>query len=117
MGSAGAVAGSASVGLCAVPADGVACALVTAGWVCAWACAAAGVIPAKARAIAHPISFIFTPVTCIRTESATAPPEFRGLIGAGSRSLKRLAQENMNLLKEGGSRPICTPLERPWRTD
>ena len=28
------------------------------------ACAAAGVRPAAARAIAHPISFIFTPVTC-----------------------------------------------------
>ena len=49
-------------------------ALVAAGWAEAWADAAAGVSPAKARAIAHPISLIFTPVACIGAGSTTAPP-------------------------------------------
>ena len=54
------------------------------------ACAAAGVSPAAARAIAHPISFIRTPVTWVGTGTLAArAPELGGLIGAAFRSLKR----------------------------
>src|SRR6476619_2501294 len=66
----GTIAGWAASGFaasCAVPAGGVAVAAGAAGvfWAggLAAVCAAAGVSPAAAKAIAHPISLIFTPVS------------------------------------------------------
>ena len=57
----------------------------------AWALAAAGVSPIAARAIAHPNSFIITPIDSVAKEG---PPmdgrsEFGGLIGGRFQSLKR----------------------------
>src|SRR4029453_3322082 len=71
-------AGSGVRALCAVPAGGtsvVGCASggvvgAVTGWSGGGTCGAAGVSPAAAKAIAHPISLIFTPVTVIGTEGA-----------------------------------------------
>ena len=57
----------------------------------AWALAAAGVSPIAARAIAHPNSFIITPIDSVAKKG---PPmagrsEFGGLIGGTFQSLKR----------------------------
>lgn len=53
--------------------------------------AAAGVSPAAAKAIAHPISLICTPDSAWNRERG-CPPGFAGSIGAGFESLKRLIQ-------------------------
>ena len=55
-----------------------------------WAARAAGVSPIAARAIAHPINFIVTPIGSVgrRSPPVTAGPEIGGLIGRTSRSLK-----------------------------
>jgi hypothetical protein len=54
--------------------------------------AAAGVSPAAAKAIAHPINLIFTPVTSLGLEArGPAPPvDFAASIGAAFPTLKRL---------------------------
>ena len=91
----GTIAGCAASGLfgsCAVPAGGVAAAgaVVAAAWLGAGACAtaAAGVSPAAAKAITHPISFIDTPDSVPGTGSAEARPDLAGSIGAAFWSLK-----------------------------
>jgi hypothetical protein len=58
----------------------------------AGACAAAGVSPAAARAIASAINLIFTPVTSLGLEArGPAPPvDFAASIGAAFPTLKRL---------------------------
>ena len=79
-------------GSCAVPAGGVAAGAARAGraGALAGAWAAAGVSPAAARAIAHPISLIFTPVTIIGSRKRrVALPDLRASIGAASGTLKR----------------------------
>ena len=53
----------------------------------AGACAAAGVSPAAAKAIAHPISLIVSP--CSGGTANAEAPRLRGSIGAAFRSLKR----------------------------
>src|SRR6478672_2910463 len=99
----GTTAGWAASGLaasCAVPAGGVAGAVAGAAfWAFglgepAGACAAAaGVSPAAAKAIAHPISLIFTPVACVGTGDARCrAPVLRVSIGAAFRTLKRLVR-------------------------
>ena len=57
----------------------------------AGACAAAGVRPAAAKAIAHPISFIHNP-GCVQRDwkRRFALPDLRVSIGVGFESLKRL---------------------------
>ena len=77
-------------GFWAVPACGVAAALLWTGVGALGAdCATAGVSPAAARAIAHPINLIFTPV-CIalgrRRENRA--PDLAVSIGAAFPSLK-----------------------------
>jgi hypothetical protein len=79
------------VALWAVPAGGVATALFWTGvGELGAGCAAAGVSPAAARAIAHPINLIFTPV-CIalgrRRENRV--PDLAASIGAAFPSLKQ----------------------------
>src|SRR5437764_9767823 len=80
-------------GFCAVPAGGVAAAAAGAFWVDepAWASAAAGVSPAAAKAIAHPISLIDTPAVP-GTGHADAHPDLGRSIGAGFAALKRVLQ-------------------------
>jgi hypothetical protein len=76
--------------VCAVPADGVAVAVAAvAFWVGAvvWPIAAAGVSPAAAKAIAHPISLICTPDSAWNWRRGCAS-DFAGSIGAGFQSLK-----------------------------
>src|SRR5215213_3718983 len=73
--TAGAVGASGLPGFCAVPAGGVATlAAAEAFWLGALAgpCAAAGVSPAAAKAIAHPISLIEIPDSA-GTPDAGAP--------------------------------------------
>src|SRR5689334_9255610 len=65
---AGAVAASDLFGFCAVPAGGAGVAAVVWVGALAGACAAAGVSQAAAKAIAHPMCFISTPVTCLEPE-------------------------------------------------
>ena len=53
------------------------------------------VSPATARTIAHPISFIRTPVTWVGIGAVAArAPDLGGLIGAAFRPLKRQFQSN-----------------------
>ena len=100
--AAGTTAGWAASGLaasCAVPAGGVAGAAAGAAWRrlggLAGACAAAaGVSPAAAKAIAHPISLIFTPDMPWDWRREMRAPDLRGSIGAAFRSLKRLVRCN-----------------------
>src|SRR3954465_12052934 len=98
----GTTAGCAASGLvasCAVPAGGVA--VVTADGVGAlaggvagpWA-AAAGVSPAAAKAIAHPINLIGSP-DVLGTGSAVAPSDLAASISAAFGTLKRLVQHVM----------------------
>ena len=56
----------------------------------AWA-DAAGVSPAAAKAIAHPINLIFTPIAFVRLERVTPRPDLPVSIGVGFGSLKRLS--------------------------
>jgi hypothetical protein len=57
----------------------------------AGACAAAGVSPAAAKAIAHPINLIFTPGDVVGIgKSRCALPDFGASIGAAWPTLKRL---------------------------
>jgi hypothetical protein len=93
----GTIAGWAASGLpavWAVPAGGVAVEVeAVAFWAGALAvvCAAAGVSPAAAKAIAHPISLICTPDSV--ELGARMRTRFSGSIGAGFRTLKRLFQD------------------------
>ncbi|HEX6603942.1 MAG TPA: hypothetical protein VF027_03560 [Sphingomicrobium sp.] len=84
----GTIAGGAACGAAAAGAAAV------AFWVggLAGVCAAAGVSPAAAKAIAHPINLIFTPVTSLGLAArGPAPPvDFAASIGAAFGSLKRL---------------------------
>src|ERR1700760_4351160 len=89
---AGGVAASGLVASCAVPAGGVAVAegAADAPWLGALpgAWAAAGVSPAAAKAITHPISLINIP--CSGGTVNAEAPKLRGSIGGGSGRLKRL---------------------------
>jgi hypothetical protein len=68
--------------------------LWTDGLVCAWA--AVGVSPAAAKAIAHPINLIFTPVSAYLGEVRDrASLEVERSIGAASESLKHLVRHEM----------------------
>ena len=77
----------------AVPAGGTVAGAAAVGWAggLCWAWAAAGISPAAAKAIAHPINLIFTPVTSLGLEVAGPRlPKIAVSIGAGFESLKRL---------------------------
>src|SRR5204863_5095928 len=103
----GTIAGCAASGFvasCAVPAGGVAAGTAAAavGLVeLAGVCAAAGVRPAAAKAIAHPISLIFTPGMRWDWSRGCASPQLRGSIGAPFGRLKRLISTRV----DGLSRP------------
>jgi hypothetical protein len=66
-------------------------------------CAAAGVSPAAAKAIAHPISLIFTPVSYAlgRERETPRPIDFAVSISAGFQTLKRLFQDVIGLSVDG----------------
>jgi orotate phosphoribosyltransferase len=89
--TAGAVAASGVPAFCAVPAGGLAVAdgVEDKFWLgaIAGACAAAGVSPAAAKAITHPISLINLP--CRDGTADAEAPRLRGSIGAAFQSLKR----------------------------
>ena len=86
-------AASGLVASCAVPAGGVAAERrrggSLAGRCACGTCAAAGVSPAAAKAIAHPISLICTPDSAWNWEARMRARICDGSIGAGFRSLKR----------------------------
>ena len=64
----------------------------------AGACAAADVSEAAAKAIAHPMYFISTPVACWDRKRRAAPPEVVRPIGRAFGSLKRV----MDMRMDGG---------------
>jgi hypothetical protein len=64
--------------------------------------AAAGVSPAAAKAIAHPINLIFTPDMHWDWKARLRVPDLRASIGAAFRSLKRLFQDST-----GGVEALC----------
>src|SRR4051812_4511396 len=99
----GTIAGWAASGLvasCAVPAGGVAAgwaaAVVAGAVVLGGVCAAAGVSPAAAKAIAHPISLIFPPgMRWDWRRECASPIDLLGSIGAGFPSLKRFVPQRL----------------------
>src|SRR5438067_3608797 len=95
---------SALAGFCAVPAGGagtVVAAVAVAAGELAGVCAAAGVSPAAARAIAHPINFIFTPVgTRWDGNARCRAPDLAASIGVAFRTLKQEFRRGV----EGGLR-------------
>jgi len=105
----GTIAGWAASGLvasCAVPAGGVAVVadetFSVGAVVGAWAAAAAGVSPAAAKAIAHPINLIISP-DVLGTGNAAAPPGLAASISAAFDALKHLVQHVM--LKRQAAQP------------
>lgn len=89
-----AVAASRELAFCAEPTEGGAFGWAAAevlGDELAGVCADAGVSQAAAKAIAHPIRFICTPGDYLEPETQVRAAEVSGSIGAGFRSLKRLA--------------------------